>query len=192
MQHTLPQLPYNMNALSPYISEETLQYHYGKHLQTYVDNLNKLIPGTQYENMTLEEIVKQSEAGVFNNAGQIWNHTFYFLGFSPKSGQTPGEKTLELIERDFGSFEAFQEAFTASALGNFGSGWTWLVQNADGKLAIVNTSNAGTPLTTDGVKILLTCDVWEHAYYIDTRNSRPKYLENFWNILDWERVEWFL
>jgi len=188
MQHTLPELPYSVDALSPYISRETLEYHHGKHLQTYVDNLNKLIVDTKYADMTLEEIVKNSDGAIFNNAGQVWNHTFYFFGFTPNGLGKPTGKIAEMIEKDFGSFEAFQEQFTASALGNFGSGWTWLVINTQGILEIVNTSNAGTPLTQDGITILLTCDVWEHAYYIDTRNSRPKYLENFWQIVDWERV----
>jgi len=193
MQHTLVQLPYEINALEPFMSQETLEYHHGKHLQTYVDNLNKLIAGTEYEHMPLEEIVQKSEGGLFNNAGQVWNHTVFFLGFTPQSTKKPGEKTLELLERDFGSFEAFQEQFTASAVGNFGSGWTWLVMDEAEKLSIINTSNADNPLTKGkNYKTLLACDVWEHSYYIDTRNSRPKYLENFWNIVDWERVESYL
>ncbi len=190
MKHELPQLPYELDALQPYISKETLEYHYGKHHKTYVDNLNNLIIGTEYENLSLEEIVQKSLSGpIFNNSAQIWNHTFYFFGFSPKSTLTPEAKTLELIERDFGSFEKFREEFTKSALWNFGSGWTWLVINQDGKLEIVNTSNAGSILTHEWKKALLTCDVWEHAYYIDTRNARPKYLENFWQIIDWKRVD---
>lgn len=190
MKHELPLLPYELTALEPYISKETLEYHYGKHHKTYVDNLNNLIVGTEYETLSLEDIVKKSLLGpIFNNAAQIWNHTFYFFGFSPKSTLTPEAKTLELIERDFGSFEKFREEFTKSALGNFGSGWTWLVLNETGKLEIINTSNAGSVLTHEWKKALLTCDVWEHAYYIDTRNARPKYLENFWQIIDWKRVE---
>lgn len=191
MTHELPKLPYEKGALSPYISAETLEYHYGKHHQTYVDNLNKLIVGTEFETLSLEDIVKKAPAGpIFNNAAQVWNHSFYFFGFTPNAKPISG-KILELINRDFGSFDAFKSAFTASALWNFGSGWTWLTISPEGKLEIVNTSNAGTVLTTDK-KALLTCDVWEHAYYIDTRNARPKYLENFWNLVDWERVESFV
>lgn len=192
MKHELPQLPYEMTALEPYISAETLEYHYGKHHKAYVDNLNNLIVGTEFENVSLEDIVKKAPAWpIFNNAAQVWNHSFYFLGFTPKSSKNPTGKTLELINRDFWSFEAFKEIFTKSAIWNFGSGWTWLVLNTEGKLEIINTSNAGSVLTTDK-KALLTCDVWEHAYYIDTRNARPKYLENFWNLVDWNRVENFV
>lgn len=188
MKHELPKLPYEMNALEPYISSETLEYHYWKHHKAYVDNLNNLIVGTEFENMSLEEIIKKAPAWpIFNNAAQVWNHTFYFFWLTPKTKPISG-KTAELINRDFGSFDVFKELFTKSAIWNFGSGWTWLVLNTDGKLEIVNTSNAWTILTTDK-KALLTCDVWEHAYYIDTRNARPKYLENFWNLVDWERVE---
>ncbi len=188
MTHELPKLPYEMNALEPYISSETLEYHYWKHHKAYVDNLNNLIVGTEFENMSLEEIVKKAPAWpIFNNAAQIWNHTFYFFWLTPKAKPISG-KTAELINRDFGNFDVFKELFTKSAIWNFGSGWTWLVLNTDGKLEIVNTSNAWTILTTDK-KALLTCDVWEHAYYIDTRNARPKYLENFWNLVDWKRVE---
>lgn len=190
MKHELPQLPYALDGLAPYISKETLEYHYGKHHKTYVDNLNNLIVGTEYEDKTLEDIVKTAPAwGIFNNAAQIWNHTFYFLGLSATHNQLPTEKLTQLFERDFGSFEIFKEKFTQSALGNFGSGWTWLVLNAENKLEIINTSNAGSVLTLEWKKALLTCDVWEHAYYIDTRNARPKYVENFWNVVDWARVD---
>lgn len=189
MTHELPKLPYALDALAPYISAETFEFHYGKHHKAYVDNLNNFIVGTEFADLSLEDIVKKAPAGpIFNNAAQVWNHTFYFLGLTPNSSKFPRGKIAELINRDFGSFDAFKENFTKSAIGNFGSGWTWLVLNTDGKLEIVNTSNAGSVLTTDK-KALLTCDVWEHAYYIDTRNARPKYLENFWNLVDWDRVE---
>lgn len=185
MAHTLPPLPYAMDALAPYISKETLEYHYGKHHQTYVTNLNNMIPGTEFENLSLEEIVKKSSGGVFNNAAQVWNHTFYWNGLKPNGGGAPAGKLADAINAKWGSFDAFKDAFTKSAIGNFGSGWTWLVKKADGSLDIVNTSNAATPLTTADVA-LLTCDVWEHAYYIDTRNARPKYLENFWALVNWD------
>ncbi|MBW7954375.1 superoxide dismutase [Fe] [Candidatus Gracilibacteria bacterium] len=189
MEHKLPQLPYELNALEPYISKETLEYHYGKHHQTYVTNLNNLILNTEFENMSLEEIIKKSSGGIFNNSAQIWNHTFYFLGFTKNGTKIPGVKVLELINRDFGDFNNFKQEFTKQSVGNFGSGWTWLVLDNSGKLEIINTSNAQTVLTMEGKKPLLTCDVWEHAYYIDTRNSRPKYLENFWEIINWDRIE---
>ena len=185
MAHTLPPLPYAMDALAPHISKETLEFHYGKHHQAYVTNLNNLIPGTEFENLSLEEIVKKSSGGVFNNAAQVWNHTFYWNGMKPQGGGAPSGKLGDAIKAKWGSFDAFKEAFTKSAVGNFGSGWTWLVRKPDGSLDIVNTSNAATPLTTADVP-LLTCDVWEHAYYIDTRNARPKYLENFWALVNWD------
>ncbi|HEX7747433.1 MAG TPA: superoxide dismutase [Fe] [Bordetella sp.] len=185
MAHTLPPLPYAMDALAPHISKETLEFHYGKHHQAYVTNLNNLIPGTEFENLSLEEIVKKSSGGVFNNAAQVWNHTFYWNGMKPQGGGAPSGKLGDAIKAKWGSFDAFKEAFTKSAVGNFGSGWTWLVKKPDGSLDIVNTSNAATPLTTADVP-LLTCDVWEHAYYIDTRNARPKYLENFWALVNWD------
>ena len=185
MEHTLPPLPYPMDALAPHISKETLEFHYGKHHQTYVTNLNNLIKGTEFENSSLEEIVKKSSGGVFNNAAQIWNHTFYWNSLTPKSAAEPTGKLAAAINAKFGSTAAFKEAFNKSAAGNFGSGWTWLVKKADGSVDIVNTSNAATPLTTADVP-LLTCDVWEHAYYIDYRNARPKYLENFWALVNWE------
>lgn len=190
MKHELPVLPYTLDALSPYISQETLEYHYGKHHQTYVNNLNNLIIWTPYEDLALEEIIKTAPSGgIFNNAAQVWNHTFYFLTFTPKSSKSPSWDLLQSIERDFGSFESFKEAFWANAASNFWSGWTWLAKNNAWKLEIINTSNAGT-LVTDDTKIpLLVCDVWEHAYYIDTRNSRPEYVKNFWEIINWSLVE---
>ncbi|BET25388.1 Fe-Mn family superoxide dismutase [Limnobacter thiooxidans] len=184
MQHTLPELPYAMDALAPHISKETLEYHYGKHHAAYVTNLNNLVKGTEFETSSLEDIVKKSTGGVFNNAAQIWNHTFYWHCLSPNGGGAPTGKLAEAINAKFGSFDAFKEAFTKSAIGNFGSSWTWLVKKADGSVDIVNTSNAATPLTTQD-KPLLTCDLWEHAYYVDYRNARPKYVETFWNLANW-------
>lgn len=185
MEHKLPELPYAMDALAPHISKETLEYHYGKHHQTYVTKLNEAIPGTEYESMDLEAIVKKADGGVFNNAAQIWNHTFYWNCLSPNGGGAPSGKLADAINAKWGSVDDFKKAFDASAAGNFGSGWTWLVQKADGSLDIVNTSNAATPLTTADTP-LLTCDVWEHAYYIDYRNSRPNYLSAYWNLVNWE------
>ncbi len=185
MAHTLPALPYAKDALQPTISAETLEFHYGKHHQAYVTNLNNLIPGTEFENMSLEDTIKKSSGGVFNNAAQIWNHTFYWHSLSPQGGGEPSGALGDAIKKQWGSFAAFKEAFTKAAVGTFGSGWAWLVKKADGSLDIVSTSNAATPLTTDA-KALLTIDVWEHAYYIDYRNARPKYAEAFWNIANWE------
>ena len=185
MAFTLPALPYELNALEPHISKETLEFHYGKHHQAYVTNLNNLVAGTELENASLEDVVKKSSGGVFNNAAQVWNHTFYWNSLAPNGGGAPTGKVADAINAKWGSFDAFKDAFTKSAVGNFGSGWTWLVKKADGSLDIVNTSNAGTTLTSDDVA-LLTCDVWEHAYYIDYRNARPKYLENFWNLVNWD------
>ncbi|ARP86226.1 superoxide dismutase [Fe] [Bordetella genomosp. 9] len=185
MAHTLPPLPYPMDALQPHISKETLEFHYGKHHQTYVTNLNNLIPGTEFENASLEDIVKKSSGGIFNNAAQVWNHTFYWNCLKPQGGGAPSGKLADAINAKWGSFDAFKEAFNKSAAGNFGSGWTWLVKKPDGSVDIVNTSNAATPLTTADIP-LLTCDVWEHAYYIDYRNARPKYLENFWALVNWD------
>ncbi|WP_454005683.1 superoxide dismutase [Fe] [Alcaligenes sp. Marseille-Q7550] len=185
MAFTLPALPYELNALEPHISQETLEFHYGKHHQAYVTNLNNLVAGTEFENASLEDVVKKSSGGVFNNAAQVWNHTFYWNSLSPNGGGAPTGKVADAINAKWGSFDAFKDAFTKSAVGNFGAGWTWLVKKADGSLDIVNTSNAGTTLTSDDVA-LLTCDVWEHAYYIDYRNARPKYLEHFWNLVNWE------
>jgi len=181
----LPALPYARNALAPHISSETLDFHYGKHHQAYVDNLNKMIPGTEFADSDLETIIRKSQGGMFNNAAQIWNHTFYWNSLSPNGGGEPKGKLAEGIVKAFGSFATFKEEFTKVAIGTFGSGWAWLVQRTDGSLAIVSTSNAATPITgTD--KPLLTCDVWEHAYYIDYRNARAKYVEAFWNLVNWD------
>lgn len=187
MEHALPALPYAMDALAPHISKETLEYHYGKHHQAYVTNLNNLIKGTEFESAGLEDIVRKSSGGVFNNAAQVWNHTFYWHCLSPKGGGAPSGALAQAIAAKWGSFDGFKEAFTKSAIGNFGSGWTWLVKKADGSLDIVNTSNAGTPLTTSD-KPLMTCDVWEHAYYVDYRNRRPDYLGAFWSLVNWDFV----
>jgi Fe-Mn family superoxide dismutase len=187
MSFTLPPLPYAQDALQPHISAETLQYHYGKHHQAYVNNLNTLIPNTEYADMSLEDIIEKSTGGIFNNAAQVWNHTFYWHCLSPKGGGEPTGKVLEAINGAFGSFAAFKEAFTKCSVGTFGSGWGWLVKNAEGKLEIVSTSNAGTPMTEQKTA-LLTCDVWEHAYYIDYRNARPEYLGAFWNVVNWDFV----
>ena len=185
MEHKLPALPYAMDALAPHISKETLEFHYGKHHQTYVTNLNNLIKGTEFENLSLEDIIRKSSGGVFNNAAQVWNHTFYWNGMAPKAGGEPKGPLADQINKKWGSFAAFKEAFNKSATGNFGSGWTWLVKKSDGSLDIVNTSNAGTPLTTSD-KPVLTCDVWEHAYYIDYRNKRPDYLGSWWSLVNWD------
>ena len=183
----LPPLPYAKDALAPIISAETIDFHYGKHHQTYVTNLNNQIKGTEFEDLPLEEIIRKSSGGMFNNAAQVWNHTFYWNCLKPGGGGEPGGKLAEAITAAFGSFTAFREQFTNTALTTFGSGWAWLVQRSDGSLALVSTSNAATPLTgTD--KALLTCDVWEHAYYIDYRNARAKYVEAFWNLVNWDFV----
>jgi Fe-Mn family superoxide dismutase len=187
MEHTLPPLPYAMDALQPHISKETLEYHYGKHHQTYVTNLNNLIKGTEYENASLEDIIKKSSGGVFNNSAQVWNHTFFWNCMAPNAGGTPTGALADAINAKYGSFDKFKEEFTKSCVTNFGSGWTWLVKKGDGSVDIVNTSNAGTPLTSAD-KPLLTCDVWEHAYYIDYRNARPKFVEAFWNVVNWDFV----
>lgn len=183
----LPALPYDMNALEPHISKETLEYHYGKHHQAYVTNLNKMIAGTELESQDLESIIKQAEGGMFNNAAQIWNHTFYWHCLSPNGGGEPTGELAAAINAKFGSFDEFKQQFSTVAATTFGSGWAWLVKNAQGELDLVSTSNAGTPLTTDN-KALLTCDVWEHAYYIDYRNARPNYIEAFWNLVNWDFV----
>ncbi|MEX1032542.1 MAG: Fe-Mn family superoxide dismutase [Cellvibrionaceae bacterium] len=188
MAYELPPLPYPQNALEPHISAETLEYHYGKHHKTYVDKLNGLVPGTEHEGKPLEDIVKSASGGVFNNAAQIWNHTFYWHCMSPNGGGAATGAVGEAIYSAFGSFDKFQEEFNNAAVSNFGSGWTWLVKNTDGSVAIVNTSNAETPVTDINVTPLLTADVWEHAYYIDYRNARPKYLEAFWQVVNWEFV----
>ena len=187
MAHTLPDLPYAMDALEPHISKETLEYHYGKHHKTYVDKLNPLIEGTEWADKPLEEIIRGSSGGIFNNAAQVWNHTFYWHCLSPDGGGEPTGKLAEAINASFGSFAAFKEQFSDKSVTLFGSGWAWLVKQPDGKLAIVQTSNAATPITGDS-KPLLTCDVWEHAYYIDYRNARPKYLEAFWQLVNWDFV----
>ena len=188
MAFELPSLPYAQDALEPHISAETLEYHYGKHHKAYVDKLNGLAEGTELADKSLEDVVKTSEGGVFNNAAQIWNHSFYWNCLSPQGGGKASGPIAQSIDDTFGSFESFKEQFTQSALTNFGSSWTWLVKNSDGSLAIVNTSNADTPLTEDGITPLLTVDLWEHAYYIDYRNARAKYLDAFWALLNWEFV----
>jgi len=187
MEHKLPDLPYAIDALAPVISKETLEFHHGKHHASYVTNLNNLIKGTEFENASLEDIVKKSSGGIFNNSAQIWNHTFYWNSMRPASqgaGQ-PSGALGQAISAKWGSYDAFKEAFNKAAVGTFGSGWAWLVKKADGSLDIVSTSNAATPLTTAD-KPLLTCDVWEHAYYIDFRNARPKYCESFWQLVNWD------
>ena len=186
MAHTLPPLPYAQDALAPHISKETFEFHYGKHHQAYVTNLNNLIPGTEFESLSLEDIIKKSSGGVYNNAAQVWNHTFFWSCMKPNGGGAPSGKLADAINAKFGSYDAFKEAFTKSAVGNFGSGWTFLVKKADGSVDIVNMGPAGTPLTT-GDTPLLTIDVWEHAYYIDYRNARPKFVETFLNnLVNWE------
>jgi Fe-Mn family superoxide dismutase len=187
MAHTLPDLPYAKDALEPHISRETLEYHYGKHHNTYVEKLNGLIEGTEWAKASLEDIVRGSSGGVFNNAAQVWNHTFYWHCLSPNGGGAPSGKLAKAIDDAFGSFDKFKEQFSDKAVTLFGSGWAWLVQKPDGSLAIVQTGNAETPLTGDS-KPLMTCDVWEHAYYIDYRNARPKYLEAFWKLVNWDFV----
>lgn len=186
----LPALPYALDALEPFMSRETLEYHYGKHHQTYVNNLNALTEGTPFAEKSLEEVVRSSEGGVFNNAAQVWNHAFFWQSMKPQGGGLPSGALLAAIEAAWGSFDAFKKAFSDAAAGNFGSGWTWLVKKADGSLAIVNTSNAGTPLTMEGVKPLLTIDVWEHAYYVDHRNARLKFIEAYFsNLVNWAFAE---
>jgi Fe-Mn family superoxide dismutase len=185
VEHKLPELPYAKTALAPHISAETLEYHYGKHHATYVANLNKLIAGTEFVDLSLEDIVKKSSGGIFNNSAQVWNHSFYWNCLSPKGGGEPSGALADAIAKNFTSFAAFKEKLTNAAITQFGSGWAWLVKNPDGSLAVEQTSNAATPLK-DGKKPLLTVDVWEHAYYIDYRNARPKYLEAFWNLVNWD------
>lgn len=188
MPFSLPVLPYELDALAPHISKETLEYHYGKHHNTYVVNLNKLVEGTEFAQASLEHVVKNSTGGIFNNAAQVWNHTFYWHCLSPKGGNEPTGELLSAIEKSFGSFAAFKEAFTQTAVTTFGAGWAWLVKNADGSLSLESTSNAQTPLTNENITPLLTCDVWEHAYYIDYRNARPNYLAAFWKLVNWDFV----
>ena len=183
----LPALPYAMDALQPHISKETLEYHYGKHHQAYVTNLNKMIEGTDMADMSLEDIIMQAEGGVFNNAAQIWNHTFYWNCMTPNAKGAPEGALADAINSSFGSFEEFKTQFAKAAATQFGSGWAWLVKTSTGELQIVQTSNAGLPMK-DGHKALLTCDVWEHAYYIDYRNARPSYIDSFWNLVNWDFV----
>ncbi len=187
MEHKLPDLPYAMDALQPHISKETLEFHYGKHHQTYVTNLNNLIKGTEFENMALEEIVKKSSGGMFNNAAQIWNHTFYWFCLKPNGGGAPTGALADAINKKFGSFDEFKKQFTQTCVTTFGSGWGWLVKNADGSIELMSTSNAQSPMTS-GKTALLTCDVWEHAYYVDYRNRRPDYVAAFWNLVNWDFV----
>lgn len=188
MKHTLPDLPYPKNALAPHISEETLEYHYGKHHQTYVTTLNTLIPGTEFEDLPLEAIIKKASGPIFNNAAQVWNHTFFWHSLTPKGARSPSGALGDAIQAHWGAYDAFKEAFTKLALGTFGSGWAWLIKKTNGSLDLLSTSNAATPLTTDATP-LLTLDVWEHAYYIDYRNARAKFIEAFWNIANWEFAE---
>lgn len=187
MEHKLPELPYAKNALLPYISVETLEIHHGKHHNAYVTNLNKLIVGTEFENLTLEEIVKKSSGGIFNNAAQVWNHTFYWKCLRAPGGAGPSGALLEAINKSFGSFDSFKEKFSQTAITTFGSGWAWLVKGTNGSLTLESTSNAGTPLQ-QGKNAILTCDVWEHAYYIDKKNLRPAYVEDFWKLVNWDFV----
>ncbi len=189
MEHQLPPLPYAKDALVPHISEETFDYHYSKHHQAYVTNLNNLIKGTEFENKTLDEIIKTSSGGIYNNSAQVSNHTFFWNSLSPKGGGEPSGALADAIKAKWGSFDEFKKAFQTSAVGNFGSGWTWLVKKADGSVDIVNMGAAGTPLTTGDTR-LLTIDVWEHAYYIDYRNARPKFVETFLaSLANWEFAE---
>jgi Fe-Mn family superoxide dismutase len=187
MTHVLPRLPYEMDALQPYISKETLEYHYGKHHLAYVNKLNELIVNTEFANASLEDTIMKSSGGIFNNAAQIWNHTFYWHCLTPKSAGEPSGPLAEAIKKTFGSFEEFKKQFSQTAITTFGSGWGWLVKNKEGKLEIISTSNADLPMKHNKTA-LLTCDVWEHAYYIDYRNARPNYLDNFWKIVNWDFV----
>ena len=187
MEHKFPELPYAQDALAPHISAETIEYHYGKHHQAYVDNLNKLIPGTEFQDLLLEEIIQKSSGSIFNNAAQVWNHTFYWNCLSPEGGGEPSGELADAIVKSFSSFAEFKEQFTKAAVTQFGSGWAWLVKNPDGSLAVAATGNAANPVK-EGKKALLTCDVWEHAYYIDYRNARAKYVEAFWNLVNWDFV----
>ncbi|PWB72506.1 superoxide dismutase [Fe] [candidate division GN15 bacterium] len=188
MAFELPALPYAKNALAPVISEETMEYHYGKHHQAYVTNINKLIAGTEFEKMSLEDIIRKASGGVFNNAAQVWNHSFFWQCLSPKGGGEPKGALDSSIRQKFGSFDEFRKKFVEAAVTQFGSGWAWLVKNADGSLSIEQTSNAGNPMTS-GKTPLLTCDVWEHAYYIDFRNRRADFVEAFFKLINWPFVE---
>jgi Fe-Mn family superoxide dismutase len=187
MNYSLPQLPYALDALEPNISKTTLEFHYGKHHQAYVTKLNNLVPGTKFENADLETIIKEADGGIFNNGAQVWNHTFYFSSFSPQGGNAPTGPLAQAIDETFGSFGKFKEEFAHAATTLFGSGWAWLVKNTDGKLEIIKESNAGNPLR-NGMTPILTCDVWEHAYYLDYQNKRPDYIQKFWNCVDWDIV----
>lgn len=187
MAFQLPELPYAMNALEPFITAKTLEFHYGKHHQAYVNNLNNLIQGTEFESASLEEIIMKAGGGIFNNAAQIWNHTFYWNCLKPNGGGEPAGKLAELIKRDFNSFEEFKTKFTTASATLFGSGWAWLVMTPEGKLEMVQESNAGNPMKSGKIP-LLTCDVWEHAYYIDYQNKRPDYITAFWNLVNWDAV----
>jgi len=187
MTFQLTALPYATDALEPVISARTIEFHYGKHHQAYASKLNTLVPGTGFENASLEEIIMKAEGGIFNNAAQVWNHTFYWEGFSARRDTKPSGKLLEMINRDFESVEAFMAKFNEAAVNQFGSGWAWLVLNKDGKLAIVSTPNAANPMR-EGLKPLLTCDVWEHAYYLDFQNRRPDYVSAFWQLVDWDKI----
>lgn len=187
MSFDLPKLPYSQDALEPHISAETIEYHYGKHHQAYVNNLNGLIAGSTWASLSLEDIVRGTDGGLFNNAAQVWNHSFYWKCLSPSGGGEPTGAVADAINNAFGFFGEFKEQFSKAAAGQFGSGWAWLVVDGDGKLAIKTTSNAGCPLTF-GCTPVLTCDVWEHAYYVDYRNARPKYVEAFWNVVNWDFV----
>ncbi len=188
MAFKLPELPYEADALAPVIDKTTIDFHYGKHHQAYVNNLNNLVPGTPFENASLETIIKEAEGGIFNNAAQVWNHTLYFMSFKPDGGGEPGGKLAEAMTNSFGSFDNFKEQFSKAAATLFGSGWAWLVKNEDGALKIVQESNAGCPLR-NGLTPILTCDVWEHAYYLGYQNRRPDYIKDFWSILDWNTIE---
>jgi superoxide dismutase, Fe-Mn family len=187
MAFVLPALPYKLNALVPYISEETLDFHYGKHHQAYVNNLNGLVTGTEFEKADLETIIRKAEGGIYNNAAQVWNHTFYFEAFSKEGSRNPAGQLAAAIDSSFGSLDSFKEQFNKAAATLFGSGWAWLAKNGNGGLQIIQESNAGNPLRK-GLTPLMTCDVWEHAYYIDYRNKRPDYIKSFWEILDWDVV----
>lgn len=188
MKHELPKLSYAADALASVISTKTMEFHYGKHHQAYVNNLNNLIPGTRFENASLEDIIREADGGILNNGAQVWNHTFYFESFSASPKSKPEGELLAAIEIAFGSFDEFKSKFSNAAVTLFGSGWAWLVIDTDGKLAITQESNAGNPIRKNQ-KPLLTCDVWEHAYYLDYQNRRPDYVQAFWNILDWKVVE---
>jgi len=187
MAYELPELPYAKDALEPHISKETIEYHYGKHHAGYVKNLNGLVPGTEFETSGLETIIKKADGGIFNNGAQVWNHTFYWNCMSPDGGGEPTGALMNALKRDFGSFDAFKEQFSKAAATLFGSGWAWLVKTPAGKLEIVQESNAGNPLR-NGLEPIMTCDVWEHAYYIDKRNLRPAYIEDFWKVVDWNTI----